>query len=223
MKGSDSPASLNSFFCKDISYSTALSGLISTCQREKPIAPNSVYRTAKTISLPEKRWRIENGFVVRDSFSLTSHKLLKESDNRYKENYLLSKSRRSALPTLLISFSTADPKHLSFFVQNLKIIKANVSIVRTSTKPLSFTLLDQSSLSYSNAVDTSFKRHYRDGVDLNLNIDNESVVISVRWVSSSSSNASGWLAKNDPRLLPISITFLVELAFLIIIAFVLLY
>lgn len=60
-------------------------------------------------------------------------------------------------------------------------------------------------------------------MDLNLNIDNESVVISVRWVSSSSSNASGWLAKNDPRLLPISITFLVELAFLIIIAFVLLY
>lgn len=60
-------------------------------------------------------------------------------------------------------------------------------------------------------------------MDLNLNIDNESVAISVRWVSSSSSNASGWLAKNDPRLLPISITFLVELAFLIIIAFVLLY
>ena len=155
----------------------------------------------------------------------------------------MSKSRRSALPTLLISFSTADPKHLSFFVQNLyysdkvftirKIIKANVSIVRTSTKPLSFTLLgcasckclsvDQSSLSYSNSVDTSFKKHYRDGVDLNLNIDNESVVISVRWVSSSSRSAYGWLAKNDPRLLPISITFLVELAFLIIIAFVLLY
>lgn len=78
-----------------------------------------------------------------------------EGDNRYKENYLLSKSRRSALPTLLISFSTADPKHLSFFVQNLysfgtlftvrKIIKANVSIVRTSTKPLSFTLLGRDS------------------------------------------------------------------------------
>lgn len=111
------------------------------------------------------------------------------------------------------------------------IMELNVSIVRLGDGPLSFGLLgtnsiiplilDDSVVSSSSLSFWSLERKDNQRMTVKLLIEEDPVEVELQWTLKEAS--VGAANRKDPRLIPIIVVFLIELAFLIIIAFVLLY
>lgn len=112
------------------------------------------------------------------------------------------------------------------------IMELNVSIVRLGDGPLSFGLLgtdsiiplilDDSVVSSSSSLSFwSLERKDNQRMTVKLLIEEDPVEVELQWTLKEAS--VGAANRKDPRLIPIIVVFLIELAFLIIIAFVLLY